>query len=323
MKIILVHKYEDIISVENILEAWQEFLPGKRNKPDVQEFSLRLMDNIFDLHYELANHTCKHGSYQQFKINDPKPRTIHKATVRDRLLHHAIYRKLYPFFDKKFIADSYSCRDDKGTHKALNKFRSNTRIVSRNNTKQCWILKCDVRKFFASVDQDTLIKILEKHVKDENTINLLKEIIKSFKPTGLPLENLTSQLFANVYLNEFDYFIKHKLKVKYYIRYADDFVVLSENRDYLMDLVFPVKYFLQNRLKLTLHPEKIFIKTIYSGMDFLGWINFSDHKTLRSVTEKRMFKRLKENSSREILNSYLGLLSYGNTEKIKRKILDV
>ncbi|MDO9231112.1 MAG: hypothetical protein Q7U36_01360 [bacterium] len=121
-KIQLTHTFNDIICLENLLLAWKEFVCGKKQKKDVQEFSLQLMDNIFSLHFELSNHTWKHGGYQAFKINDPKPRDIHKAKVRDRLLHHAIYRKLYPFFDKTFTADSYSCRNNKGTHKAVDKF---------------------------------------------------------------------------------------------------------------------------------------------------------------------------------------------------------
>lgn len=121
MKIQLAHNFEDIVGLDNLLEAWKEFLKGKKKKKDVQEFSFHLMDNIISLHQDFIHHTYKHGGYQAFNISDPKPRNIHKASVRDRLLHHAIYRKLYPFFDKTFIADSFSCRDDKGTHKALNR----------------------------------------------------------------------------------------------------------------------------------------------------------------------------------------------------------
>src|SRR3989338_296920 len=159
MKIKLGHDFEEITSVENLLEAWREFVRGKRGKPDVQEFFLRLMDNIFLLHNDLRNHTYKHGAYQEFKINDPKPRDIHKASVRDRLLHHAIYRKLYPFFDRVFISDSFSCRDDKGTHKAMNRFRAFAYKVSQNNTKTCWVLKCNIQKFFASIDHDILNEV--------------------------------------------------------------------------------------------------------------------------------------------------------------------
>lgn len=188
MKIQLVHKFEDIISLENLLEAWKEFVNGKRNKKDVQEFSMHLMDNIFSLHSDLINHTYKHGGYQAFKINDPKPRDIHKASVRDRLLHHAIYRILYPFFDKTFIADSYSCRLNKGTHKAVNKFCSYFYKVSKNNTRTCWVLKCDIRKFFANINHDILINILREYIPDKDIIELLESVILSFTSPPLSLK---------------------------------------------------------------------------------------------------------------------------------------
>jgi len=152
MKIILDHRFEDVIHMENLLLAWEEFIKGKKNKKDVQEFQFHLMDNILSLHHDLINGNYKHGGYKEFKINDPKPRIIHKASVRDRFLHHAVYRILYPFFDDTFVADSFSCRINKGTHKAIKRFRKFGRIVSKNNTKTCWILKCDVKKFFASID---------------------------------------------------------------------------------------------------------------------------------------------------------------------------
>ncbi|HBO16477.1 MAG TPA: hypothetical protein DD451_00515 [Candidatus Moranbacteria bacterium] len=292
--------------MENLLEAWKEFEKGKKNRKDVQEFSMNLMDNIFSLHQDLLNHTYKHGGYQAFKINDPKPRDIHKAKVRDRLLHHAIYRKLYPFFDKTFISDSYSCRINKGTHKAIEKFRKYFNKVSQNNTKTCYVLKCDIKKFFASIDHEILISILKEHIPDENILWLLVEIIESFhisKPLpspplekgrgiGLPLGNLTSQLFVNIYMNKFDQFVKHKLKAEYYIRYADDFVFLSQDRKWLEDLIPRVGKFLGDELKLKLHPNKVYIKTFSSGVDFLGIINFPHHKILRTKTKRRMMKKI-------------------------------
>ena len=320
MKTVLPHRYEDIISVENILEAWQEFLRGKRNKPDVQIFSLRLMDNIFNLYYELSNYIYKHGGYQQFKINDPKPRIVHKASVRDRLLHHAVHRKLYPFFDKKFIADSYSCRNNRGTHKALNQFRKYCRNISKNNTRQCWILKCDIKKFFVSIDQQMLVEILQKHILDKNIVGLLREIIISFGPKGLPLGNLTSQLFANVYLNEFDYFVKHKLKIRYYIRYADDFIILADNKKYLVKLLPKIREFLAKELKLLLNEQKVFIKTYASGIDFLGWIHFPYHRQIRTATKRRMIKRLHGCSKRETIIAYQGLLGHGNAYKLRKDL---
>ncbi len=329
--------YNDIICLENLLLAWQEFVCGKKNKKDVQEFYFRLMDNIFLLHSELFNHTYSHGGYQAFKINDPKPRDIHKAKVCDRLLHHAIYRILYPFFDKTFISDSYSCRNNKGTHKAIDKFREYFYKVSKNNTKLCWVLKGDIRKFFASINQEILIKILKEYILDEKIIWLLENIIKSFSSkrnenVGLPLGNLISQLFVNIYMNKFDQFVKHKLKAKYYIRYADDFVVLSEDKKELEILLEKIKDFLWSKLKLELHSNKTFIKTFSSGVDFLGIVNFPEHRILRTKTKKRMLKNIYQNRKclkekiiseekfNQSLQSYLGTLKHCNGYKIEKKI---
>src|ERR1035437_5603360 len=165
--------YNTIISVENLLEAWKEFLKGKRKKKDVQEFQYRLLDNILDLHTDLKNKTYTHGGYYAFNISDPKPRNIHKASVRDRLLHHAIYRELYPFFDRTFIADSFSCRFGKGMHKAVDRFRTFARKASNNHTKTVWVLKCDIRKFFASIDQNVLTEILKGYIADADIRSLL------------------------------------------------------------------------------------------------------------------------------------------------------
>lgn len=285
------------------------------------EFSLNFADNILALHQELAAKTYQHGEYQAFKINDPKPRDIHKASVRDRLMHHAIYRILYPLFDRKFIFDSYSCRIGKGTHKAVNRFRNFGRVVSKNNTQTCWILKCDIRKFFASIDHNILKNILAKHIREKNVLWLLGQVIDSFQTEGkngigLPLGNLTSQLLVNIYMNEFDHFVKRKLKVKYYIRYADDFVIFSENRYCLEDIIPKIAEFLEIKLHLVLHPDKLFLKTWVSGVDFLGWVNFPNHRILRTATKWRMIKKLKISQKRETMASYLGMLSHGNTHKI-------
>lgn len=323
MKIICSHRFEDLIHIENLLAAWQEFLVGKKQKKDVQEFQFNLMDNILALHNDLTSGTYKHGTYEEFNISDPKPRIVHKATVRDRLLHHAVYRILYPFFDETFIADSFSCRVDRGTHRAMKRFKTFAGIVSKNNTKTCWILRGDIKKFFASVDQNVLLQILDSRISDKRIVALLKEIIGSFssiarsdRAIGLPLGNLTSQLLSNVYLNEFDQFVKHKLKVKYYIRYADDFVIFSEDKVYLESLIPKFQEFLCGRLSLTLHPNKVFIKTLAQGMDFLGWVHFFDHRVLRTSKKKRMFEKLNKKNAA----SYFGLLTHGNTQKIKNLI---
>lgn len=291
------------------------------------------MDNLFALHEDLKNKTYAHGGYQAFKINDPKPRDIHKASVRDRLTHHAIYRILYPFFDTLFIADSYSCRQEKGTHRALDRFRTFGSKASKNHTKTLWVLKCDVRKFFASIDHEVLLGILSERIPDRDILWLLERVIRSFRSSplrledstpplgrggrkGLPLGNLTSQLLVNIYMNEFDQFVKHRLKAKYYIRYADDFVVMSRNRAWLEHILIEMEGFLGGRLHLKLHPDKVSIQTVASGIDFLGWVHFPDHRVLRGATKRRMFRKVSEKNA----GSYLGLLSHGNGYRLKRKI---
>ena len=168
-------------------------------------------------------------------------------------------------------------------------------------------MKCDIRKFFASIDHSILKNILANYIPDKDILWLLNRVIDSFevKPgIGLPLGNLTSQLLVNIYMNEFDQFVKHKLKIKYYIRYADDFIILSENKDWLENLIFKIRDFLNSELKLELHPNKVYIKTSASGIDFLGWIQFSDHRVLRTATKRRILKRIKEIPKTEPIITY-------------------
>lgn len=282
------------------------------------------------MHEELKDKTYRHGGYKHFRISDPKPRDIHKASVCDRLLHHALYRTLYPYFDATFIHDSYSCRLGKGTHKAMNRFREFARKVSRNHTRTCWVLKCDIRKFFASIDHQILHGILRKHIGDPDLLGLLRQVVGSFSSksdldgVGLPLGNLTSQLLVNVYMNEFDQWVKHKLKAKRYVRYADDFVFLSHDK---RELERAIRYIIGklSQLKLTLHPDKVYIKTYASGIDFLGWVHFPDHQVLRTASKRRMLRRLKrvqaltgDEASRQeaVVQSYRGMLRYGNAKKL-------
>ncbi len=326
MKKILIHSFDEVTSLENLCAAWEEFAAGKRGKTDVQEFSDNLMDNILQLHKDLTTHKYRHGGYRAFRISDPKPRQIHKASVRDRLLHHAVHRLLYPFFDRIFVADSFSCRIDKGTHAALNRFRDLALKVGKNHTRTVWVLKCDIRKFFASVNQTILLKLLFERIPDDDICLLLVNIVGSFNSgrsgVGIPLGNLTSQLFANVYLNELDLFVKQYLRFSHYIRYADDFVFLSPYKNELLAILPIVSDYLQNNLRLTMHPDKIILKTFGSGVDFLGWTHFSDHRVLRKTTERRMFKRIAEHPSKATIKSYLGLLSHGDTQSLQNMILN-
>ncbi|MBI2482308.1 MAG: group II intron reverse transcriptase domain-containing protein [Candidatus Vogelbacteria bacterium] len=320
----LTHKYEDIITIENLLLSWNSFLKGKRHKKDVIKFEAELATNILDLHNSLKQKTYTHGGYTAFNISDPKPRNIHKASVRDRLLHHVIYKDLYWYFHSRFIYDSYSCRLEKGTHRALNRFRYFARKVSRNHTNSCFVLKCDIKKFFASVDHAILIKILKHHIADPDIIWLINQVISSFQTTrpgvGLPLGNLTSQLLVNVYMHEFDMYLKQELRIKYYLRYADDFVILSDNRNYLENILPQLHTFLNEKLGLTLHENKVYIKTYYSGVDFLGWVHFPHHRQIRTTTKRKIIRKMKSYPKRETISSYRGLLEHGNAYKFKKQL---
>ncbi|MFH1473222.1 MAG: reverse transcriptase/maturase family protein [bacterium] len=325
-------EYNFIISVENILLVWEKFLKGKRNKKDVADFQTNLSDNIVNLHRDLKSKTYTHGLYSAFNISDPKPRNIHKATVRDRVLHHLIYHSLNRYFDDLFIYDSYSCRAGKGTHRAIKRFRNFAQKVSKNHICSCFVLKCDIRKFFANIDHKVLMKILERHIVDPDINWLINQVVSSFytntpnthisyglnEKKGLPLGNLTSQLLVNVYMHEFDMYIKQELRVKYYIRYADDFVILSEDRKYLENILQKFEKFLNEKLQLTLHENKVYIKTYSSGVDFLGWVNFPYHKQIRTTTKRKVIKNMKGYPKSETVNSYRGLLGHGNTHNLQK-----
>jgi len=325
--------FECIISFKNLFSAWEAFKQGKTKKADVAEFAEDAKNNIRLLNWELKNRIYKHSPYVSFYIKDPKLRNINKACVRDRVLHQAVFRILYPIFDKSFIFDSYSSRDEKGTHRAVNRLNEFARKVSKNNTRTCWILKCDIRKFFDSIDQNILLDLIKRRIQDENTIWLLQAITKSFG-RGIPLGNVTSQIFANIYLHELDNFIKRTLKIKYYIRYCDDFVMLSEDKAYLESLIPKLQDFLQFYLKLSLHPNKIIMRKYHQGIDFLGQVSFSHHKVLRTKTGHRMFRKLylkmeeyKEGnisgeSFNQTLQSYYGMLKHCDSCKLGIKVID-
>lgn len=207
----------------------------------------------------------------------------------------------------------------------MNRFRTFACKASHNHTRTVWVLKCDIKRFFANIDHEVLFSILAQYIPDGDVLGLLKNIVGSFPPPlqfspskegerrkGLPLGNLTSQLLVNVYMNEFDQFVKRELRVRHYLRYADDFVVLHERKEYLPGLLRKLSEFLETKLKLSLHPDKVFIKTVASGLDFLGWVHFPDLRVLRTTTKRRMFRQLTEENE----GSYRGLCKHGNAFKL-------
>lgn len=332
-----IHLYQQIISLENLFQAWYGFKKGKIGKIDVGIFEKDLEDNLFGLHQRLKEKTYRHSSYTAFNIYDPKFRHIHKAQVLDRVVHHAIVSVIEPIFDKAFIFDSYSCRKNKGMHSAVKRLSVFVRKVSKNYTGKCFVLKLDIKKFFANVDHGILLTLLNKKIGDEGLIWLLQEVISSFhseygRGKGIPIGNLTSQIFANIYLNELDKFIKQALRMKYYIRYADDFVIVSNNYAYLKDSILHIGEFLRINLMLSIHQDKIIIRKLRQGIDFLGYIVLSYYILPRTKTKRRIFKKVIEKllalknrkiskeSLKRTLASYYGFLKHADTFGVKKEI---
>lgn len=320
------------VSVSNLLEAWNEFKRSKRKKYDVADFELHLEDCIFRLHRELKTKKYIHDPYLDFYICDPKRRHIHKATVRDRVLHQAIFRVLYPIFDKHFIHDSYSSRNNKGTHAGVERLVSACRKETDNWRNTAYALKCDVRKFFDSIDHKILRDLTIKKVSEPDMMWLIDIILMSFekeKGKALPLGNVTSQLFANVYLNELDQFAKHILGAKHYFRYCDDFIIVHKDRRFLENTIPKIQAFLKEKLLLELHPRKVEIRKIGQGIDFLGYVSLPYFEVVRTNTRRRILRKVKyaqkelqkEKISNEtfksIIISYQGVLSHAREKKIE------
>jgi retron-type reverse transcriptase len=284
-------------------------------------FERNLEDNLFELRSELISQRYRHGEYEPFTVFDPKQRTIHKAGVRDRVVHQAIVNVIEPLFERSFIHDSYSCRVGKGTHAAVNRLRHFLRSESRNDTKTVYALKCDIRKFFASVDQTILVRLLERRILDERIRNLSKVIIGSFSTSpgkGIPLGNLTSQLFANVYLHELDRFVKHGLRIRRYVRYCDDFVLSFEDRSEAFETAKRIDVFLECELTLRLHPDKITVRTWTQGVDFLGYVLLPHATILRQKTARRMLMR----ATIENAPSYLGLCRHADAFELANALFN-
>ena len=305
--------YEKIISKKNLVLAWKKARKRKTKKDYVIEFEEILPFNLRKIHKELSLQTYSPKPLKNFVLRDPKTRKISKADFRDRVVHHAICNVIEPVFDKTFIYDNSANRKNKGNLFAIKRFYFFMRKVSRNGKINGWFnnnqikgycLKADIKHYFEEIDHEILLNILQKKIKCEKTIWLIKQILKnkveiererdahSSLTKGMPLGNLTSQFFANLYLNELDQFVKYKLKTKYYIRYVDDFVILHKSREQLESWKKEIENFLKEKLKLGLHPDKSRIISLSKGVDFLGFRNFYYYKLLRKRNVSSMKRKV-------------------------------
>ena len=319
--------YDKVTSFENQISAAKKALKGTKSKTESLEFYFNLESNLINLQRELDDGTYEPGAYKYFKVFEPKEREIAVAPFRDRVVHHAIVNVLEPIYEKIFIADSYATRKNKGTHKAVLKSQE---MIKKN----VWYLK-DIKKYFPSIDQDVMISILERKIKDKPILSLLEKVIRNggSEGKGLPIGNLTSQFLANVYLDRFDHYIKDELGFKYYIRYMDDFVIFDNDKEKLKVLRPKIEDFLKSELCLDLKENATYINKRMNGLSFLGMRVFPSTVRINRVNLKRTVKKLrikaelyssgkiKDENITQSAQSITGYLKYFNTYRLRRDLI--
>jgi len=341
----------------NIYRQYLNCRKNKRNTINALKFEIRAEENLLKLQEELQKKTYYPSRSVCFVVNRPKPREIFAADFKDRVVHHILVDYLEKIWEKIFICDSYACRKDKGTHKGVKRLQSFMRRITKNGSRRAYYMQLDIRSFFVNIDKGILFNLITKRVKNEDILWLARTVIfhdctkdyifkgdrsvlkkipshKSLfeqeNKRGLPIGNLTSQFFANVYLNELDQFVKHNLKVKYYIRYADDFILLSDKKEELAGWTEKIETFLKNRLNLTLHPKRRKLQPISNGIDFLGYIVRRNYILVRRRVINNMKTKLRyfQKSSRvamlkdlqSSIQSYLGHLKWANSYNLIKKL---
>ena len=293
------HLFEQVVSFENVLAAAREALRGKRWREPGASFYADLERQVVDLQAELSGEVYRPGEYHYFRIHEPKERLVAAAPFRDRVVHHAIVRVIQPIFERRFIEDSYASRPGKGTHAAMRRASQFTRRFD-------YALKCDVQKYFPSIDHGVLMSLVNRVIGDDRLLVLITKVLEThhdrvrqewssggdlfdvrLHKCGLPIGNLTSQFLANIYLDALDHFVKHELRVKGYLRYLDDFLLFGDDRRRLTEQGQRVKDKLAS-LHLCMHPDKYRLLHTRSGVDFVGFVVRRDGRIrVRAATARR------------------------------------
>lgn len=343
--------YEKIYDFENLHKAWEEARKGKRYRDDVLIFNANYEEHLIDIQNQLIYGTYEVGKYHTFYVYEPKKRLIMSLPFKDRIVQWAVYRQLFPIYEKSFIHDSYACRRGKGTHKAADRLQYWLRQTERK-PERYYYLKMDISKYFYRVDHEILLQILKRRIKDERLLDLLEKIINCestkfglplgkepdeveiedrLSNKGMPIGNLTSQMFANIYLNEVDQYAKHELGLHYYIRYMDDIIILHPDKKYLAQVKELIRVFLDENLRLNLN-QKTAIRPCSMGIDFVGYRIWATHRRLKKKTAVKIKRNLKRQiervrageESRERLMrsvaSYRGILSHCDSYGLRQSL---
>ena len=302
------------ISLANVWRSYRAFRKGKKPSRAIIQFEYELLDNIVSLARELQNGTYKHGAYAHMIVNDNKRRDIAVASVRDRIVHRLLYDHLVSIWDKTFIYDAWSCRQNKGLHAAIDRAQ-----LFMRKYPDSWLWRADITKLFDSVDKHTLKQLLRRRISDSKALWLLDETLDSYccveKDIGIPIGNLTSQILANIYLNEFDRYVKHNLKPYAYLRYGDDWLCFAKNETDLDRIRSQAEAFLSNELKLRLHKNINVITPVRRGVSYLGVDLWPSGRRV----DKDAMTKMKKNLSLRNVSSYKSLMSkHGTAKKISR-----
>ncbi len=288
--------YGQIYDFANLYAAYLRARRGKRYRHEVLRFSRDLEPNLIQIQNELVWKTYHTGRYREFFVYEPKRRPVAALPFRDRVVQHAIVSVIEPIWENRFVYDSYACRPTRGTHAGADRAQAFLRKVKRRHGK-VYVLKADISKYFASIDHGVLKRLLRKRIACGDTLSLLDGIIVSTPgPTGIPIGNLTSQLFANIYLHELDEYVKYDLREHFYVRYMDDFVIIHHDKQHLQRLRVAIESFLWDRLRLRTNAKtQVFPVGLVRGraLDFLGYRIWPTHRKLRKGSIKRMRHRLR------------------------------
>lgn len=307
--------YEKIYSIENLRLADSIARKGKLKQPGIIKHDKNKENNISMLHEMLKNKTYKTSEYSTFTIFEPKERLIYRLPYfPDRITHHAIMNILEPIFVSTFTADTYNCIKKRGIHAALNAVKIALKDVY--GTKYC--LKLDIKKFYSNVNHDFLKQLLRRKFKDNDLLWLLDEIIDS--TDGLPIGNYLSQYFANFYLTYFDHWLKEEKKVKYYFRYADDMVILSDNKAYLHQILSDIRIYLHDNLKLEIKDNYQIFPVDARGIDFVGYVFRHTHILLRKSIKQNFSRMLVKNKNNKSIASYNGWAVHCNSKNLLKKL---